>query len=114
MAKVPTAKKVKKEKKQKPVVIFYQDAINYGDVAEILLNKLNNALIASKDLALMLPEPESLTPPQFAEELSSVFNPTALHDLMESEIGQGIILGAYLVNKAHEEEQLAELEASYG
>ncbi len=54
------------------------------------------------ELAFEYGTPEGLDPIKFGVELDIIFAPEDIHELMGSELGQGIMLGVYLRQQLHE------------
>lgn len=87
--------KRKTEKEVKPTPIFYKNYINHAEVAAILIEKLNKLCIESKDLShVTIAEPFDLN--SLADKLYELFPEDMVNDLMESEFGQGILVGIWL------------------
>jgi hypothetical protein len=95
--------KAKKSTYEGPVTFHYANYINYTEVASILIDKMGRFLIASPEMALEYGSPEDLDPIKFGEELSRLVEPSQVHELMGSEMAQGVMLGMYLMKMQQQE-----------
>lgn len=113
-----SAKKTKSKKGAEAEVvtgpIYYADFINMTEVAAILIDKMAKLMITSPEMAFNHATEEQLDPIKFGIELDSLVEPEMVHELMSSELAQGILLGMYLahseqeaINKQLEEEEMA-------
>lgn len=75
--------------------IFYSDYINYMEVAAILIDKLTRMCVKSKALSHVIIE-ENFDLEALADRLYVLFPEDMLLELMESEFGQGILIGIWL------------------
>lgn len=96
---------------------FFQH-VNSTEIAAILIGKLDSFLFSSPEIAFQYANPDELDPIKFGAELDAMFSPEDLNELMSTELGQGIMLGMYLVRAMHaaadELEQLQEESDYYG
>lgn len=83
------------ERKVSPVPIYYENYINYMEVAAILVNKVNKMCVDSKELAHVMAG-ENFNMDELKDELYALFPEDMVIELMNSEFGQGILMGIYL------------------
>jgi hypothetical protein len=97
-------KQVKKSSKKEAIPVFYKDYINYMEVAAILVDKMNKMCIESKELAHSITQ-EGFNLEGLAQELFDLFPEDMVIELMNSEFGQGILVGIYMANVYKEPEE---------
>lgn len=94
------AKIVKKGKSQKraSLVVFDQNYVNTTEVASILIEKLRSLSFTESQYG----SPDDMDPVDLGESLKTLFEPIEINELMESDLGQGIILGVFLIKAMHD------------
>lgn len=104
---------VKTKKRGKTVtVVHFIDAVDFTEVAAILIEALEKIYKQSPALALHYASLEPLDPQAFGEELALMFEPTDIQELMCVDQGPGIILGMYFARmELHDAEEQADAEA---
>lgn len=105
-------KKAQKEETKETTVIHFADAVNYTEVAAILSEKVNRLCVNSKELSFLAAE-DGFDIYKFADVLNDMIDFEMLNELMVSEVGQGILIGIYLMRSAEVDEKMYidELEA---
>lgn len=94
-------KKAAKKKEGKQFVVHFPDVVDYTEVASILIQHLEVAFMQSAAIALHYAD-ERLNPVTLGEELSLIFLPEDVQELMSISQGPGILLGMYLAKKEFE------------
>ena len=89
----------------KAALIYDFSRIEMTEVAAILISKLEALMFTCPELAKGYANPDDLDPVYLGGVLANIFSPEEVHELMFTELGQGIILGVYF-DKA----MIAELE----
>ena len=107
-----TIKKDEKAKKalNKALLIYDYSRVEMTEVAAILIAKLEALMFTCPELARGYANPDDLDPVYLGEVLGNIFSPEEIHELMCTEVGQGIILGVYF-DRAMIAEKEAEEEA---
>jgi hypothetical protein len=84
----------------KSLPVFNEAYINYIEVAAILIDKLNFFCEQAPETAFNLYADTAVDPVEMAADIELCFDHLTIHELMASELGQGIMLGLFL-SKAH-------------
>jgi hypothetical protein len=94
-------------------LIYDYSQIDMTEVSAILISKLESLMYTCPELARGYANPDDLDPVYLGQSLANIFSSEEMHELMNTEIGQGIILGVYF-DRAMIAEKEAEEEASDG
>lgn len=102
------------KKSKKSVAIHYQDRFNYVEIAATIINHLEEALGDEQLLGDALMGGE-VNIEDFAIVLENLFDNKAIHELINTPFGRGILFGMYLRIKSEslaidEQEVLDEMD----
>lgn len=94
-------RKKKTRQREKKFVVLFQDAVDYTELASILIGHLETAFTQSAAVALHYAETD-LDPVTFGEQLALIFTPEDIQELMSISQGPGILIGMYLAKREFE------------
>jgi hypothetical protein len=102
-----TRKAAASRKRGHPKAILFEKAIDHTEVAAILLDKLEQLMVASPEMAMNFATQEDTDPQQLGSQLALICTPEELQELFASgDFGQGFLLGMFFTQA-----NLAELQA---